>query len=114
MIAAGKRHRRITIEARSTSKGTYGEQAATWSTIATVWASIRGLQGRELQAAQQLNTEVSHKITITWAAAFADPVQMAKYRISYGTRIFNIHASINTDERNREIVLLCTEGVNNG
>lgn len=111
---AGRRNRRVTIESRSTSVDAYGAQLNTWTPVATVWAYMRGLNGRELQAAQQINTEVSHKITLTYLAAWADPKEMAKRRVNFGGRFFNIHASINTDERNFEVVLYCSEGMNDG
>lgn len=112
--AAGQRNRRLVIESKGSGQGTYGEPTGTWSTLATVWAHIKPLQGRELQAAQQMAPEVTHRIAIPYSAALADPVAMAKCRATYGGRIFNIHAVMNQDERNRELIILASEGLNPG
>lgn len=114
MNPAGRRNRRVTIQARATTKGTYGEQADTWTDVGTWWTEIRGLSGRELTAAQQINTEVTHRLCLPYDALLANPVEMAKRRAAYGTRIFNIKAAVIVEERNREIVLFCTEGMSNG
>lgn len=112
--AAGLRNRRLAIQSLSASQGNYGEPTGTWSTLVTVWAHIKPLQGRELQAAQQMAPEVTHRIAVAYSAALADPVAMAKCRATYGARIFNIHAVMNPDERNRELIILASEGLNPG
>lgn len=114
MSAAGLRNRRLVIESQADTQGIYGEPTGTWTTLATVWAHIKPMQGRELQAAQQLVPEVTHRISIPYSSTLADPVAMAKRRATYGGRIFNIHAVMNPDERNRELIILASEGLNNG
>ena len=37
---AGKLDQRLTIERRSITRGTFGEEVVTWSTLATVWAMV--------------------------------------------------------------------------
>ena len=115
-VPAGMMKHLCAIQERATTRGTYGEQADTWSAVAggSVWMAIMPISGRELQAAQQLNTSVSHLIQMRYDARWADPVEMAKRRVVYGTRIFNIHASLNIQEIDTWIHLLCSEGVNNG
>lgn len=114
MTAAGLRNRRLAIQSLSTSQGNYGEPTGTWSTVVTVWAHIKPMQGRELQAAQQLAPEVTHRIAIAYNSTLADPITMAGRRATLGARIFNIHAVMNPDERNRELILLASEGLNPG
>lgn len=114
-MRAGQLRRQITIESRATSvDADYGGQSTTWSTTATVWADIQPLSGRELFAAQQFGSEVSHVITVRYQSMFDDPKAVAAMRVNYNGRYFNIHACINTDERNREVQLMASEGLNDG
>jgi SPP1 family predicted phage head-tail adaptor len=113
-IAAGNLSRRVTIQARTPSQDTFGAQSATWSDLATVWASIEPLTGRELMNAQTLATEISHRITLRYQSAFANPKTVAAYRAVYGARVFDIHASTNESENNERITLLAAEGLTDG
>lgn len=114
MISAGKRNRRVIIQQRSLTQDTSGGQVETWTDVAPVWAAIEPLTAREIVAAQAVQSEVSHSITILWQPAFADPKAVAAMRIVYGTRIFNIAGSMNPEERNRELILTASEGMNKG
>jgi len=59
-------------------------------------------------------SEISHQITVRYQALFADTREVSAYRILYRTRIFNIHAAINDEERNAVITLLASEGLDEG
>lgn len=111
---AGSLNRRVTIQSRSTTQDTAGQQSLTWTDVATVWAGIRPLTGHELARAQMMNTEINHEITIRYDLQWADPLVMGGRRLSYGTRIFNIHASMDEEEAHHTITLLCSEGMDKG
>lgn len=51
MQAAGKRNQRITIERKTVTRNSIGEEIETWSTLATVWAEAHPTRGREFFAA---------------------------------------------------------------
>lgn len=113
-MRAGDMRHRVTFQARSVSKDTFGAQSEQWRDVATVWADVAPLSGRELFAAQAVNVEISHSVTIRYQQQFAGPKAVAAMRIMYGDRLFNIHASMDVDERHRELKLTCSEGLNNG
>lgn len=115
-VPSGAMNRLCPIQSRSTTKGSYGELADTWTDVSggSVWMAIMPLSGRELQAAQQINTAISHLVQLRYDSRWADPLVMAKRRVLYGTRTLNIHASLNIDEANTWMHLYCTEGTNNG
>ncbi len=113
-LRAGSLNRRGLIQDQATTQGIYGEQSLAWVDVAAVWMSIEPLSGRELVMAQQINSEVTHLITIRYNPIFADPKTMAKRRIVYKGRIFNIHGSMNAEEGNNYIEILASEGLNNG
>jgi SPP1 family predicted phage head-tail adaptor len=113
-LRAGQLTRRLKIQSRSTNQDTFGGPSLVWIDVATVWAEIQPLTGRELESAQRMASEVSHQITVRYQANFADPKVVAGYRAIYKGRVFNIHASLNEDERNTVLTLLASEGMDDG
>ena len=113
-MRSGALGQRITLQQRTVAQDPTGGQLATWSDVATVWAEVTPLSGRELIAAQAVASETSHQVTMRWQPAFADSKTVAAMRVVYNGRHFNITAAINDDERNRTLVLLVSEGVNDG
>lgn len=113
-LRAGALGQRIRLQQRSVAQDPTGGQLATWTDVATVWAEVVPLSGRELIAAQAVASETSHQITMRWQPAFADPKTVAALRVVFNGRHFNINAAINEDERNRTLTLLVSEGVNDG
>ena len=113
-LRAGQLTRRLKIQSRSATQDTFGGPSLVWTDVATVWAEIQPLTGRELEGAQRMASEVSHQITVRYQAIFADPKVVAGYRAIYKGRVFNIHASLNEDERNTVLTLLASEGMDDG
>ena len=96
----------ITIEEFTKKRQAGAGHTRSWSTFATARACIEPLRGRERLHAMQIEDSVSHKITIRWRSGVT-----AKMRIKFGTRIFNIRAAINLEERSRFIEIIADEGV---
>lgn len=93
---AGKLHHRGTIwrpvdgdeaEAR-------GDPQPTWVQFATVWCSIEPLQGREMQFAQQVHGQVTHKVTLRYL-----PGVTPRMQLRWGGRVFNFGPVLSPDER---------------
>lgn len=109
-MRAGQLRKRIRLQQRSSAQDSSGEQVHVWSDVATVWAEISPVTGRELQAAGAVQQEASHTVTMRYRAGLD-----ASMRILYGTRIFNIVAPpIDEDERHRQFTVLCSERLNEG
>lgn len=68
MIAAGKLDRRVTLQTPTVTRGDLGGLAQTWVDLATVWAQVRPLSGREASRAQQVQSVASLAITLRWRA----------------------------------------------
>jgi SPP1 family predicted phage head-tail adaptor len=113
-MQAGLLRKRVTLQRRDVAVDSYGGQVTSWTDIATVSAEITPLSGRELFAAQAVQSEVSHRITVRYQPLLANPQTVAAMRAVYNGRFFNIHASVNDEERNRQITLFASEGLNNG
>ena len=82
--------------------------------MATIWADIQPLTGRELESAQRMASEISHQITVRYQASLTDTRVVSGYRALYKARIFNIHAALNEDESNVLVTLLASEGLDDG
>lgn len=119
-MRAGDLRRRIQFQQRVVTLDSFGQQIANWIDVLTnVPANIEPLSGRELIAAQAVNAEVSHRITVRYHPALANPVTTASMRVIYQaaagvTRYFNLASAMNVDERNRAIELMANEGLNQG
>jgi SPP1 family predicted phage head-tail adaptor len=113
-IRAGTLRKRITFQTRSTTQDAVGGQSVTWSDLLTTWASLEPSAGRELMSAQAMNVEQPTTITVRWQSELSNFRAVAAMRVVYGSRIFNIHSSQNQEERNRILVLIASEGLNDG
>ncbi len=101
----GQLRKRIELRHISRDQDSYGEPITTWpSAFATVWGSVRPIQGSELENAQQISAEVTHKIRIRHNAAL-----IPTDRIVYATREFDVVHILNFQERGIFDDILCKE-----
>ena len=114
LLSAGRLRFTVQFQRRATTQDTFGQQSTAWVNAFTANAEVKPLSGRELEAAQQVTAEVSHKVTIRYRDEFANPASAAAMRVVFRGRYFNIQAPLNEDERNVFITLLTVEGLNNG
>ena len=118
-MRAGSLNRRVALQSRTATVDSWGQQGTTWvDLLASVPAAIEPLSGRELELAQSLNSEITTRITLRYHPQLANPAAVAALRIVYVhagiTRYFNVQAARNLEERNRDIELLASEGLNEG
>ncbi len=105
-MRSGRLRHRVTIQSRSATMDAAGGQPDTWTDVATVWAGVEPLSGREYLAASANNAEVTHKVTMR----HRDGVTAAQ-RLAFGIRRFDILAVMDRDERGVELTLMCRERV---
>jgi SPP1 family predicted phage head-tail adaptor len=105
-LKIGKLRHRIAIEQVTETQDTDGSVIEIWSAYATVQASIEPLSGREYIAAQSIQADVTHRISLRYM-----PGITPKMRVNYSSRIFDILSVINVGERNRELQLMCRENI---
>jgi len=113
-MQAGQLRKRIELQQRSSSQDDYGQQLTSWTTLFSTWAAIEPVSGAQLDRARSIYNETSHRVTLRWRAQLNDIKQVGSYRVLYAGRVFDVGASMNQDERNRTVVLLCAEGINQG
>lgn len=108
-MQAGALRHPIAIETRSTTVDSYGEQSHSWTRFASAFAEVVPLTGRELVNAQSFRPDVTTRIRTRWV-----PNVTSAMRVAYGSRVLEIVGVINVDERDREMILICSEGRTQG
>ena len=103
-MRAGALRHVVAIEGATLTRGEGGVDAEAWTEEATVAASVEPLAGRELFAAQQAGSRVSHRVRMRYRPG----VTPAK-RLVYRGRVLNILSAIDVGERRRELEMLVEE-----
>lgn len=113
-MRAGTLRHTVSIQQRSSTIDAVGDVSDSWTTLITARAEIRPLNARELFAAQATQSEVTHQVTVRNRSELAAPKTAAAYRVLFGSRVFDVQGVMNIDERNREVRMLCSEGLSDG
>ena len=95
---------RVTIQDRTITQDSFGQGTPTWFDLATVWAFVEPLSGREAWQAQMVRPDVTHQITMR-----AYPGLHPRMRLKLGTRTFNIESVIDVENRGRQHTCVCKE-----
>lgn len=103
-MQAGQLRHQVALQSNTPTRNDSGELVESWSTWATVWASVEPLDGREFFNAQQVTSEVTTRIRMRYRDGVTPQL-----RVAWRSRIYQIHAVIRKDERDREIHLMCSE-----
>lgn len=82
----GKLDRRVLIERPVETQNEFGEPVKTWVTVATVWAEVTPLSGRELFAAQQIVPEASLRIRIRYRSDIDETMRITHDGKVYGVQ----------------------------
>lgn len=118
LVRSGNLRKRLTFQVKSAEEDRLGQQVIAWADAFTCWGEIQPLTGRELIAAQAEQSSVTHSITVRFRPELSDPKRVAAMRVLYrgrfGLRVFDIHAALNENERDRVVTLQAEEGLNNG
>lgn len=100
---ANFRHR-IEIQSLSLTPNDSGGQVETWSTFATVWASLTPKIVKEVNFAERIEPRIDHEIRMRYIAGVT-----ATMRILFDSRIFEIKSIIIPNEIKEFLMLVTTE-----
>jgi SPP1 family predicted phage head-tail adaptor len=106
MKAGDLRHRVILqrpIEIRGTD---YADVQRTWQDVATLWASVEPLSGREFFANAEMQGELTARVRLRYR-----PGVTPKMRLQYDGRIFEIQSVMNVNEDDVELELMVAESL---
>ena len=110
MRAGALRHvvQLVSLAAQQDSFG--GPITADATVFATVRASIEAMSGKELYAAQQMSSQVTHRVTVRWLPGVTSSMDVWFTSGSPAlTRQFQVMSILNPDELNKLLVMLCIE-----
>lgn len=102
----GKLRHRITLQKSVVTHDDIGQELEEWQDVATVWASVEPLSGKEYFNAQQINSAISTKIGMRYLPGITTDM-----RVYFKRHPYNILSIINLEERNLYLQLLCSEKV---
>ena len=95
----GKLNKRITFQLQDLDS-----EDEEWEDIATTWANINPISGKEYYSAETINSDLTHKIRLRYRRGITPDM-----RILYNGRIFYIVSVINEYEKNTMLRLMCRE-----
>lgn len=111
MINAGELRHRVELQKPNpqSSRDEKGQRITTFDTMATVWAKVAPLQGREQFIAAQMQASTTHIVTVRHSS-ITDQMTSA-WRVKWGERVFVLDGPPrNIDEADVRVEIFCTEG----
>ncbi len=104
-MKAGELRERVTIQEKGTvTRDATGAEVITWSDVATVWADVSPLLGREFLEGRMAEAEVTTRIRIRYRDGI-DPAMRVVHRSS----TYDIVSVQHVRSRKQELVLMCRE-----
>ncbi|WP_461369138.1 head-tail adaptor protein [Candidatus Darwinibacter acetoxidans] len=109
-MRSGKLRHRVLIERFYQEKDEGGDFIKEWRQLATTWASVEPLKDGDYWAALSLETVTTHKVTMRGQGEACRPKPADRIiLLTKGNRILRIVSVQDTEERGRELVLICEE-----
>jgi SPP1 family predicted phage head-tail adaptor len=102
---AARLNTRITIQRPETTLDPIGQPIKGWALVASTWASVEPLQGREFIAAQAAQSEVTIRLRLRYLSGVDSSCRV----LLPGDRTLNIVAVIDERNRHRWMQLMCRE-----
>lgn len=105
-----KMDQRITLQRVTRATDSIGGTTETWSDLATVWARVAPMGGREMLDAQRINPQTRFKAIIWWKGdASGAPYYTAADRVLWRGREYGIESVVPIG-RNERMELRLIEG----
>lgn len=94
----------IELQSEALTPNDSGGQDVVWTTFETVWASLKPKIVKEVPFGAKLESRVQHDVFFRYVSGVD-----TSDRIKFGTRIFQVKAVINLDEKNEWLHVLSEE-----
>lgn len=101
-MQAGRLRNRVTIEQLSATQDAIGQPVTTWTTLATVWADVRYLNGAEAIRADAQTSIAKASIRIRRRTDVTPAM-----RVVYGSTTFQITAVLPDEQAKERLDLVC-------
>lgn len=103
-MGVGKLRYPITLERPISKQDEMGGVVRAWETVSREWADLENISGSEFVAAQALQSQSVHKITIRYRADL-----VSAWRLREGTSIYEITAVLSNGRRSH-LEVVCKLG----
>jgi SPP1 family predicted phage head-tail adaptor len=110
-MKAGRLRSRITLQKYQSSRDDFGQLIKKWVDIATLWAEVKAVTGKELMLSQQEMSSNTIRVYIRYRNDI-DTSWRIKYLIA-GSQYLNIKAVL-PDAKRTYLELLCEGGLSDG
>lgn len=105
-LSPGRLRHRVTIRRGSKAKKSSGPgYDTTWGDVATIWAEVIGIAGREATIGQALQGISAYRITVRFGADVTEADQLR-----YGAIDLNIHSVTDPTGMREELLILADTG----
>lgn len=101
-MTPGQLNQRVTVERVTLTQDDYGAPVEAWATLATVWAAVEPLSGREYMLSLSAQSEVTTRIRMRYR-----PGITSADRVIHEGTVYGITSVIDYKSANRELVLMC-------
>lgn len=108
-INAGHLRDRVTLQQRAAGVDAHGQESTTWEDVATVWAHVQPLRGREFFAAGQVQSQVDVRMRIRYRSDVV-PTMRAVWR----SQPHDIVGVIDVEAAKEALELMCATGARDG
>ena len=108
-MRAGRLRHKVVLQQPNPTVDTYGQPVRGWATVATVYAAVEPLNGREFFKAQEIQSETKVRMRLRYGSELASLT--AAWRVTFDGKVYNILSIIQPSEINQEIILMCSDGV---
>lgn len=105
-ITAGMLRNKLTVERVTNTADGMGGYTKSWATVQTAWMYLKPLSGNERLHAQHLEATITHR-----AHCRANVDVKPEDRLTKGSRVFNVRAVLDLEERGKFYELDLEEGV---
>ena len=105
-MRAGRLRQRVILQSKTEARDAYGAAIISWSDESVVWGAIEPLSGKEYLAQDSIQSEAKVRIVIRYYSGVA-----TTWRVKHGGLFYDIKDVMNLDTRNRQMTLMCSEGV---
>ena len=102
---AGRMDTRVTVQRPETTRDAWGGVVEGWGLVASTWAAVEPLTGRELFAAQATQSETTYRLTTRYMAGVTPSCRV----LLDDGRVLGITAVIDLRNQHRYMQFLCRE-----
>lgn len=110
-MISGRLDNRVTIQNLSTERLPSGQLKEKWHDIATVWAEIKGLSGREILTSGSEKAEATIRVWTRYRDDIGSSSRLRCESGGYKGLILHVVSPPNPDIRNDRLEILCKQGV---